>query len=181
MTNDRQRILWRNGILVVGFCIAAALVSVAFLFGRTIPFVQQWPLYEALRNTAAIIFAVVGAWLAIIYPERLKLSFGKATESKGSSANMGLLLTPAVSSTFILMMVLMVGVLAPILKQVPYLTENVDVVRGASFAFLMVLTIWQVVIVFIAIMPVEFLLNQVSKEIAQEEISKSYGSQHQKL
>jgi len=44
----------------------------------------------------------------------------------------------------------------------------------------MMLTIWQVVIVFIAIMPVEFLLNQVSKEIAQEEISKSYGSHHQK-
>lgn len=179
--DDRQRVLLRNFILAGIAIIAVTLVIVGYLFGRSIPFAQQWPLFEALRNTAAIIFAVVGAWLAIIYPERLKISFGRSTESKGSSANMGLLLTPAVSSTFILMIVLMVGVLAPILKQVPYLVENVEVVRGGAFAFLMILTIWQVVIVFIAIMPVEFLLNQVSKEIAQKEISASYGSDRQKL
>lgn len=45
--------------------------------GENVSFAQQWPLFEALRNTASIIFAAVGAWLAIIYPERLKMSFGR--------------------------------------------------------------------------------------------------------
>jgi len=31
--------------------------------------VEQWPLYESLRNTSAIIFGVMGAWLAIICPD----------------------------------------------------------------------------------------------------------------
>ncbi len=177
---DKKRILLRNGVLTLGAGATVALVVLGFQFGQSVPFVNQWPLYEALRNTAAIIFAVVGAWLAIIYPERLKLSFGAPAETKGSSAKLLLLLTPAVSSTFILMIVLMVGVLAPVFKQMPFVLERLEFFRGISFAFLMMLTIWQVVIVFIAIMPVEFLLNQVSKEIAQEEISKSYGSHHQK-
>jgi len=132
---DKKRILLRNGVLTLGAGATVALVVLGFQFGQSVPFVNQWPLYEALRNTAAIIFAVVGAWLAIIYPERLKLSFGAPAETKGSSAKLLLLLTPAVSSTFILMIVLMVGVLAPVFKQMPFVLERLEFFRGISFAF----------------------------------------------
>lgn len=54
-----------------GIFLMVVLIFSAY-FGKNVPFSSQWPLYEALRTTASIIFAVVGAWFAIIYPERLK-------------------------------------------------------------------------------------------------------------
>ena len=114
----------------VFFC---AIIAVAgFWFGRFISFEKQWPLFEALRNTASIIFAVVGAWMAIIYPERLKISFGKKLDGvdKTTSESMKLLMTPAIHSTFILAILLLIGVVAPILKQISYIYKYYELFRG---------------------------------------------------
>lgn len=53
---------------VIGWTLAVAAVLAGAWFGRKVPFAEQWPMYEGLRTTAAIIFGVIGAWLAIIYP-----------------------------------------------------------------------------------------------------------------
>lgn len=100
-------------------------------FGRNIPFSDQWPLFEALRTTAAIIFAVVGAWLAIIYPERLRSTF-RPTEntSHSTKVDMGHFLSPAINSTVILAVVLLVGVVAPILKQIDFFITHTATFRG---------------------------------------------------
>ncbi|WP_408913341.1 hypothetical protein ACJUA3_03255 [Citrobacter freundii] len=60
--------------VVIGIACVVVVV-LAGILGRNVAFALQWPLFEALRTTASIIFAVVGAWFAIIYPERLKKSF----------------------------------------------------------------------------------------------------------
>lgn len=151
-----------------------AICWAGFYYGQSIPFTQQWPLYEALRNTAAIIFAVVGAWLAIIYPERLKLSFGRTgTEARGNG-NIGLLLTPAVHSTIILVTLLLIGILAPILKQVPLLFPYIDLCRGLSFLILTGLTLWQIVIVIMTIAPADMVKIMADKERAENEIKEHF-------
>lgn len=161
--------------------IGLSLLTGAVVYGKSVPFAQQWPLYEALRNTSAIIFAVVGAWLAIIYPERLKLSFGKKEKDTSSNSNIRLLLTPAINSTFILVILLTVGIAVPILKKIPAVLEHVDFFRGASFVLLTSLTLWQIVIVVIAVVPIELLLNQASREEAHKKLDAHYGSRHQSL
>lgn len=171
------RYLFFGGSAVV--CVA--LIGGAWMYGDEIPFAQQWPLYEALRNTAAIIFAVVGAWLAIIYPERLKLSFGKSAEDNSSSKNFRILLAPAVHSTIILVVLLAVGVAAPILKRVPYALEHIEMFRGLSALLLVSLTLWQIAIVVIAIVPIEYLLNQATDDDARKKLASHYGSRRQKL
>lgn len=65
----------RTATLFIVKCASVGLLVLALIYGRNIRFSEQWPLFEALRNTAAIIFAVIGAWAAIIYPERLKIAF----------------------------------------------------------------------------------------------------------
>ena len=129
-------------IALSGFSICWA----GYYYGRNIPFIQQWPLFEALRNTAAIIFAVVGAWLAIIYPERLRLSFGQSQSGEKSNKNINVLLLPAIFSTVILVLLLLIGILAPILKQIPSFLEHTAVFRGISFLILCILTLWQIAI-----------------------------------
>lgn len=136
--------------------LAASLCIAGFYYGRAIPFAQQWPLYEALRNTASIIFAVVGAWLAIIYPERLKLSMRGHRQKKPAGDNMGLLLTPVVHSTLLLVVLLLIGICAPLLKQLPAALAHLAFFRGLSFLILVALTLWQVVIVVLTIFPAEF-------------------------
>ena len=155
---------------------AVAFCAVGFWLGRGVPFAQQWPLYEALRATASIIFAVVGAWLAIIYPERLKLSFGKASKgAEAGSGNIGLLLLPAVHSTVLLVVLLLVGVAAPLLKQIPALLPHVTILRGLSYSGLVALTCWQVIIVVMTLFPADVLQSNIAREKAKAEIDAVRG------
>lgn len=156
------------------------MLIAAWVFGQAIPFSQQWPLYEALRNTAAIIFAVVGAWLAIIYPDRLRLSFRCGPGEAEPASNLSLLLTPAIMSTCILVILLLIGVIAPMLRQVEFLHSHLPMMRGISFFVLVMLTLWQVVIVVIAILPADILLGKEAEERARKDIENSYGNLHRK-
>lgn len=148
----------------IGSCVAAAY------YGRDIPFASQWPLYEALRTTASIIFAVVGAWLAIIYPERLKISFGKNNSSGKAAGNVGILLYPAIYSTIILVSVLFVGIAAPVIKQVPVLMAHADVLRSVSFTVLTILTLWQIAVVVMTVIPAHLIKTSADIEQAHQEV-----------
>jgi hypothetical protein len=167
------RVIFFAGLVAM----ALALVCAGLWLGRHIPFSQQWPLYEALRGTASIIFAVVGAWLAIIYPERLKLSFGKqGTAQPGlNNSNVGLLLTPAIHSTILLVVLLLIGVMVPMLKQLPMLADHIVAMRGVSFGLLVLLTCWQIAIVVITIFPAEMLQSSISVERARAQIDEQRG------
>ena len=160
--------------------IAALLCIFGYLYGRLMPFAQQWPLYEALRNTASIIFAVVGAWLAIIYPERLKLSFRGDKRGGGTNGNLGLLLTPAIHSTIILVILLFIGVSANLLKFAPFVRSHVEIARGVSFVVLVLLTLWQIVIVVMTLFPAETVQSHVAGESAKQEIDRQFGKLRKK-
>ena len=132
-----------------GIFLMVVLIFSAY-FGKNVPFSSQWPLYEALRTTASIIFAVVGAWFAIIYPERLKKSFrGGSSASESNGSGITRLFTPIVHSTAILASVLIIGVVAPLVKQIPFFIDHKDIFRGASYAILVFLTLWQLLTVII--------------------------------
>lgn len=147
-----------------------AILYLSCKVGGNIPFSKQWPLYEALRNTAAIIFAVVGAWLAIIYPDRLKFSFGDspdASKKTSSPSKLQLLFIPAVHSTIILVILLLIGIIAPIAKEFNLLTDNIELSRTLSFVLLTLLTLYQAVIVVLAILPAGFLAHSAAKDAVQ--------------
>lgn len=149
--------------------ITALVVGAALWFGKSIPFQQQWPLYEALRATAAIIFAVVGAWLAIVYPERLRLSFNSSTKpAEPVNDRFTALFTPIAHSTIILGMVLLAGIAAPIAKQIPILLEYRELARTASFVLLVVLTLWQVWTVVLTLYPADIIKSQADRDMAQQ-------------
>lgn len=138
------------------FLFSFVIVAVAFWQGADVPFAEQWPLFEALRTTASIIFAVVGAWLAIIYPERLKMSFkqnAKAPISNGGG--MSGMFTPIVHSTAILCLVLLIGIVAPLLKRFDLLLDHIALMRSLSYGTLAVLTLWQLWTVVLSLVPAD--------------------------
>lgn len=137
--------------------VAAILIGAGAWFGRSVPVAEQWPMFEALRTTAAIIFAVIGAWMAIIYPERLKLSFRPSTNTSAADASAtgwGQLFTPVVHSTLILGVVLLLGITVPVLKHAG-LNVPVECWRGTSYGLLVALTLWQLWTVVLTLVPAE--------------------------
>lgn len=154
--------------------VIAGIVGGAGWLGRVVPFSEQWPIFEALRTTASIIFAVIGAWMAIIYPERLKLSFKSSTGTKAQSSeqakqNSGWshLLTPVVHSTAILCVILIIGAIAPILKHYP-LPISREVLRGTCYGLLVLLTIWQLWTVLLTLVPADIVKTSLDRESSKK-------------
>lgn len=153
-----------NALKVAAWIAAIFLIGLGGWFGRVVPFSEQWPMFEALRTTASIIFAVIGAWLAIIYPERLRLSFHDAKAKPKSSANgSGELFTPVVNSTYILCIILLIGAVAPVLKKYG-LPGNISVWRGISYSLLVGLTLWQLWTVLLTLGPADRIKSFMDRE-----------------
>tara|TARA_R100001039_G_C1794204_1_gene74261 strand:+ start:146 stop:679 length:534 start_codon:yes stop_codon:yes gene_type:complete len=151
------------------------LIGTAFHFGKEVPFSEQWPLFEALRTTASIIFAVIGAWLAIIYPERLRLSFKNADSTPETNGyGVSKLFTPIVHSTAILCVILIFGVVAPLLKRMEWLEIHVDLMRGLSYALLAILTLWQLWTVVLTLIPADLIKSQADHDHRKAKTVKGF-------
>lgn len=152
-------------LLGVAWLSSSVMVMSGFWLGQSVPFNEQWPLYEALRTTAAIIFAVIGAWIAIIYPERLKLSFAEHKKSETrAEGSMGKLFSPIVHSSAILCLVLLIGIVAPVLRVIPALEEYKVLFRGISYGLLVALTLWQLWTVVLTLIPADVIKTYSDRE-----------------
>lgn len=155
--------------------LLVAFSAIAFIYGRNIPFKEQWPLYDSLRNTASIVFAVMGAWIALLYPEALSTLFkvGKIQGDFVRVRQINKLLLPLIYSTFVLSSILVVGIAAPILKQIPILsTKYVLWIRGLSYLFLSVLTVFQLWSVILTLVPADFVKRNL------ENVSETHSRKH---
>ena len=129
------------GISLLGGGLA---FSACFYFGGKITYTSQWPLYDALRSTASIIFAVIGAWLTILYPDEIKRIFKRRGSTRGvKSESIELLVTNIQYSTFILASIIMVGIVGQILHHVQWALQHTELLRRISFGFLGFLTFIQ--------------------------------------
>lgn len=155
--------------------VVISIVILSFIYGKDIPFKQQQPMYDALRTTASIIIAVIGAWLAIIYPERLKL-LKNSGESQLESTNgrFSNLFNPIVNSIAILGIVLIVGILAPLLSQIPFFIAHRSLALSCSYAFLSILTIWQIYTIALTLIPMH-IVKQVTDD--QEDVLEHINRQ----
>ncbi|MCI5137183.1 MAG: hypothetical protein D3922_01925 [Candidatus Electrothrix sp. AR1] len=137
--------------ILLSFLFAVLCYSV----GSDIKISEQLPLYESLRNTSAIIFGVMGAWIAILYPNSLLKIYGKldAKNSEQEEKKFKQLISPMVFSTVIVSLVLVIGLCAPVLRKVSFLLEYKEVFRSLSFSFLGTLTFLQLWALFCALEP----------------------------
>lgn len=162
---------------IVFILIFLSVASVCYIYGRNVPFSEQWSLYEALRTTAAIIFGVMGAWIAIVFPNSLTRIFDKSYENKKEEVlKIKRLLFPLSVSTAILAFVLLLGVAAPILKQLSLIQQHVEIGRGLSFSLLGILTLIQLWTLIASLAPGESLLFELAKEEDKSQVLKRLKS-----
>jgi hypothetical protein len=154
----KRKILSRSKS-ILKFISAISIFILFFYYGQNVPFEKQWPLYDGLRNTSAIIFGVMGAWIALIYPQAL-LSLSTRNHN---SENVKKLLSPLIYSAVILAFVLVVGITAPILSQIPLFINNYRVVRGLSYSLLGYLTIFQLWTVILTLLPADLVKQNIDQ------------------
>ncbi|GAW97954.1 MULTISPECIES: hypothetical protein [Colwellia] len=141
-------------IKILFIIIVLLVIIVSLLLGGKIAFKEQMVIYDGLRNTSAIIFAVMGAWIALLYPQKLSQAFGKKPykEKSDDIDQINRLFRPMIYSTSILSIVIGMAFIVPLAKQVEYLIQFKEIFRALSFAviaFLTMLQFWSLVLTLV--------------------------------
>lgn len=169
-----------NKKIIKNLTIPLALIvfMVCLYFGRPISFKDQWPLYEALRSTSSIIFAVIGAWLTILYPEALKKIFTKDLNlSDPKIDSIDLLISNIRYSTLILACVLLIGFVAQMAKQATLIYPYHSDLRGLSFGILGVLTFLQIWTLLMALAQAEMAIEDINASASKKKRKANFSSE----
>ncbi|WP_288985821.1 hypothetical protein [uncultured Pseudoalteromonas sp.] len=135
---------------------------------------------SALLNISSIIFAIIGAWIAIIYPRAIGRVFKGADDSKQilSDANsdadyLSELVEIVMVSAVVLMIVLLIQFTVPISKVL--LTEELVLyAKYGAFYVVTSLTISQLYAVFRVILANYFFLNGLRKKNVDKKIDSMH-------
>ncbi|TVL35309.1 hypothetical protein [Shewanella xiamenensis] len=159
-------------IKIVGIIIFICLVLASLILGRHIPFAEQIPIYDGLRNTSSIIFAVMGAWIALLYPSKLSKAFGKKAydEKEDDIEQINRLFRPLIYSTFILMVVISVSFIVPLAKQINYFIQYKEFFRAISFAIIGSLTFIQFWSLILTLIPGDSIKDDLEEVKQREEM-----------
>ncbi|WP_027329115.1 hypothetical protein [Marinimicrobium agarilyticum] len=141
--------------------IAVAILS--FIVGENIPMKEQVHIYDGLRNTAAIIFGIMGAWIAMLYPNKLNAIFKSKDLDKSAKeiSEIKLLFKPMIYSTLILFVVISVSILVPVGRNLEFLVGYKGVLRSASFSLVCTITVLQFWSLLMTLLPGDFLKRDI--------------------
>lgn len=174
MNKFKSRIISVGGSVVIG--------GICAVFGPDIAFKDQWPLYDALRSTSSIIFAVIGAWLTILYPDAIKQVFSRGAKFSDSGVNdIELMVSNIRYSTAVLAIILVVGIAAQIFKTLEWAVHHAAWLRAISFAMLGGLTYLQFCTLIMTLAQAELAREKVFGEAARKEKVSRFNSQTQTL
>lgn len=140
-------------------------------FGAAITLSDQWPYFEALRTTTSIVFGVMGALLAVIYPEVLKPALRDSNALSGDN-NLRRILLPCASSAMLLVVLI---TLAPAFAWIKATTpeESAGQVQQVLFAAFCSLSYWQIVILQMVLLPMESLLATTTIAAARSRLLRA--------
>ena len=158
-------------LILLGLIIAVALSYFLFGLGKKIPLESQEALLEGLRNTSAIIFGVLGAWLALIYPETMQVLMKKHTAiNSAREIRIKRLFAAVAYSAIILCLIMIMATIKPIVLSYGLSPEEKSVYSGISFSITVLLTLLQIWCLLVSVLPIEW-AQQETDEIHERKDS----------
>ncbi|HDR9081409.1 hypothetical protein [Burkholderia vietnamiensis] len=141
-------------LLIALIIIASAVLG--WWLGGSIPFEQQSHLLEGLRDSSAVVMAVLGIWLAVIFPEVLpKLFSGMAIQfDAGQLSRFRSVIYPLSLAALIVALEVIVPWIALVAKQIPFFLAHKTECRVAAFALLSALCLLQMFAILWMLIPV---------------------------
>ena len=159
----RPRVL-RGSLLLIG----SRVVALSFRSGGSVPMAVQADKIKSLRDVAAIIFGVMGAWIAIIYPKGLSNIFTKGAHVGEKRQKVRQLFAPMKYASLIVAYALLLDIAMPLVKQNHFLTHHVWFLRRCSYAALAgfaFLLLWSLLL---TLLPIDNAEEEVERDAETE-------------
>lgn len=161
MTNATRHRLIRASIWTVSIVV----IFGAAVAGPKVTISQQWPLFDELREVAAIIFGLIGVWMALVYPKAFAQAFkpGAETDHPGFKR----LIRPFWWTAGIVAFVMVYGVVRAGLNAfIGILWPYHPWFRAASFILLCALVLVQLWVLLLAASPIDDLQDELQDAAA---------------
>lgn len=169
--------LEKRGVLFHSFCCFLVSTLLAFYLRKHVPafsFEDYKDMLNTLVSISSIIFAIIGAWIAIVYPKAIEsivgnqLNFLSLSESDSNADYLADLVEILMVSAVVLISVLFFQFLSPILKILFSGFEYKVFVKFFGFVFLSTLTFLQIYSIFRVVCANYFFLNNVRNKNLEE-------------
>jgi len=154
--------------------------------GKDILASSLWTSFDALRNTAAIVFGVTGVWITVLYPKTLDLAHKSithdSTDLTGRLDRARALLLPITISTIVIAISLLIQPAVLVLNQFIFQDWLIAVGRGGLFGLLSFLTVLELASIVLTIWPIHVakgdMVSQASYDQHKGQLTKNSRRQH---
>lgn len=156
--------------MIIFIIILVSVVLGAMFFGAGISIDASLEIVAGLLTTSSVVLAILGALLAISYPEKIRSAIRKdrskesTQESDGSFSEIA---DPMMNSSALLIVLVATTVLGPLLDAK---FGKVPAVQHFFFIYVSLLAVWQMIIIFRALLPVDTIKTKVLKNEARNSI-----------
>jgi hypothetical protein len=164
--------------------VVPALVAMGIggYFGRLFPFVEQVQLLRELREVSTIIFGIMGAWSAIVYPDQLKRAL-RPTEllqvDDDALSRFRTLMLCIMLSAGIIAIILTMQFAAPVLSQIGWVRQHAQGFRAISFAMTCFLGVAQFWVILLMLKPINEADADVRRvQSAKESLAQETQAKH---
>jgi hypothetical protein len=149
------------------FGVVIAIAWLGYHFGTPIALKDQWPLYDTLRNTTSIVFGIMGALIALVYPDAVKNALRGGSSATPTDGGLRKLISPCGHSALLLVILV---ILAPAIAWITTLNPTdfaaeIATLQKVSFSLFCVLSYWQVVILLMVLIPFDDLYSKINGDI----------------
>jgi hypothetical protein len=161
-------------MLILRIIVALLLVVLGYVSGTAVQLPDLWPYFEALRTTTSIVFGVMGAMLAIVYPEVLQSGLRGADTANTARVDMHRLVDPLAQSAILLVILVALAPLFAWLKV--YLVANpsmTSILQGSCFSLFCLLSYWQILILIFVLRPLDVLLGRTDDALLRADARRS--------
>lgn len=130
--------------------------------------------FDVLRQTSILIFGVVGAWIAVLFPMLYADSTQNSEKRDSIKKLLHKLFLPITFSLYIVTITLVVPILISIAQKIPIPYCIIPCLRGSLFGMICVLTAFQLYAIILALDPFDFVKTKSSIEKEKNDSQERY-------
>lgn len=157
-------------VITIGF----ALITF-FQIGSFIPFADQKEILETLSTSSSIIFAILGIWLAILYPDNFTNIVKRENNQLKTDVIFQKLTLSLVLTTLILISIIFSNVLMYIFKNMSFLIGYRNILRSMFFTYLCSISLLQAYAILTTLLPSNYFYYFANNRKKQSEFAKRSG------
>lgn len=157
------------------------IIPVFGIYGKNVPFSDQKDILDSLKDTASIIFAILGAWIAVIYPKDLQKIFKQKSDGeKEDELVFEKLIYSLILITAVLIIMIFSLPIINLIKNIDYFIQYKFILRRVLLVYIYLIALIQAHALFVTLMPnVKILIDMVNARNEREVQERNSPVRHE--